>query len=333
MPPFAQLGPSGHERVRRAEITQNACFFAGPDQRPHHQKRKPHRRQQIPDGTVEHVESRHGPETTRIQQAQVLKVALTPATVALNMVDKRLRCLFVTAPDTRQKAHAPASPTQQTSFDEIVAHDELRPSAPPLEIGQTGAGRKGRGADDRVVTPIVAFMPGETGDAFGESRAVDARSKLLHPAKNRLRPDKLRKTLDQASARVTGQRVGQAHNGATGHQAVGIQHQHGLITATPVANPIRDIAHLAVGIFLAAAIVKLKPRRQNRLHGANGFLLFAGDFIVARVRQDEHCVSMRAAPRPQLFQHGPGVPQHVPGHFVIDRHQECDVHRLGHCAG
>ena len=253
----------------------------------------------------------------------MLKVALAPAPVSQHMVDQGLRGFLVAPPDAGQEADAPAGAAQKTRLDEIVGHDQ--PVA--LEVGQACARRKGGGPDDCVVAPVVAFLTAPARHAFGKGRAIDAVGELLHPGKDRLGADQLRKALDQTGARIRGQGIGQAQDRAAGHQAVGVENQHGVMGAAPAGHPVGDIADLAVGVHHPAAVIEFQTRRQRAAQRFDRALFLLGQGFVAGVGQDEHRIAVRPAIGPQLFEHRLRIPEHVPGNFVIDRHQQRNLQR------
>ena len=55
----------------------------------------------------------------------MLQVALAPAAVAQDMIDKCWRGFLVRAADAGEDAYAPPGAAQETRFDKVMAHDEL----------------------------------------------------------------------------------------------------------------------------------------------------------------------------------------------------------------
>ena len=198
----------------------------------------------------------------------MLQIALAPAPVAQDVIYQGGWCLLKRSPQTRQKPHPPPGTAQQAGLDKIMAHDHLV-TAPKARAQrrQPGAGGKGLDPHNGIVAPVVALKPGPAGQTFGQSQAVYAIGKLLHATKNGLRPDELRKALDQTGAGIARQRIRQTGNSPPGHQTVGIQHQHGLVARAPAAQPIADIAHLAAGVQSAAAIIERHASRQGGAQG------------------------------------------------------------------
>jgi hypothetical protein len=62
-------------------------------------------------------------EASRGDHGQVLKIALTPASVARREIEQRGGHLFVASAEHRQHVDAPTRPPHQRGLDEIVAED------------------------------------------------------------------------------------------------------------------------------------------------------------------------------------------------------------------
>ncbi len=97
--------------------------------------------------------------------------------------------------------------------------------------------------------------------------------------------------LDQAGAGVVLHQPHQAAHGGTGHQAVGVEHDHEVVLVAVGGAELADIAGLAPGILLAAAIADRRqagpaPSRQTWMP-AKFALLGRGDLRVAGVAEDE----------------------------------------------
>ncbi len=121
--------------------------------------------------------------------------------------------------------------------------------------------------------------------------------------------------------RVGGQFRGQARNGTSGHQAVGVQHQHRLIGGTPSGDPFHQIADFLVGVLRTAAIMQVHATGRRVAQRFKGLPFLIGDGIVPRVAQHKEGIVVPALLSGQIVQHRRRIAKDIPWHFVIDRDQ------------
>ena len=109
-------------------------------------------------------------------------------------------------------------------------------------------------ADDRVVTPIVRFAELPEMQARGEDRAIDAGRELLRPAIKRVPPCRFGGRLQNADVRIRFGDFHESSNAVAGHHAVGVEHDHVAIAASPAAAEIGDVAALSLDAVRSPAI-------------------------------------------------------------------------------
>ena len=86
----------------------------------------------------------------------------------------------------------------------------------------------------------------------------------------------------------------QRHQRLAGHDAVGVQHDHVVVGAAPVAHELGDVAGLAADVLGAAAIEDAARRAAPRLdQRAPGGSLRRGDLGLARVGEHEEIEALR----------------------------------------
>ena len=98
----------------------------------------------------------------RTDDLRVLQIALRPASVADRDVDERRRALFPRAVEIRRHAHFPAGAAHERGFDEVVRQHVTAERPAPGQLRQAAGLRERGDADDRVVTPVVAFVAATT---------------------------------------------------------------------------------------------------------------------------------------------------------------------------
>ena len=177
------------------------------------------------------------------------------------------------------------------------------------------------------MAPVIALGPGPARQPLAQERAIDRRRELLHPAKERVRPDHQRRGLDEPGGRVGGHLVGQREDGPGAHQAVGVEHEHRVMRPAPCLDPVADIAGLAPGIVAATAIPDPHAGRQHRAQRRMGAPLGPRDARVLRVAEDVEIEAVRGRRGAQRLHHGAGIAEHVRGILVIDRHHERHAQR------
>jgi hypothetical protein len=134
--------------------------------------------------------------------ANVLQIALAPATVANREVDDRGRRLLVGAVEIVGDGDCPAGTPDERRLDEIVAEDVSTEGRLAGKERQAGGAGKRLPANDRIVAPVVAFAPAPPGKPAGDHRPVDAAGELMQACEQALAVDQARDRLDQARVRI-----------------------------------------------------------------------------------------------------------------------------------
>src|SRR3954471_340017 len=109
----------------------------------------------------------------RRKHCEMLEIALAPPAVAGREIQQRRRAFFKAAAKCRHHSNGPPRPSHQRRFDEVMAEDVASERFPAMKFRQARILREGAYANDRIVTPIVAFGSMPPGDACGDQRAVE----------------------------------------------------------------------------------------------------------------------------------------------------------------
>src|SRR5450631_1483819 len=104
----------------------------------------------------------------------MLEIALTPAPVARRKVDERRRTFLIAAAKAWQHIDRVTSAPDQRGLDKIMTENVTAERRPPAQHGQAAMRGESFGANDRVMTPVIAVAPGGDGDARGDHRPIDA---------------------------------------------------------------------------------------------------------------------------------------------------------------
>ena len=175
-----------------------------------------------------------------LQQMQVLQVALTPAPVALHLLEQRRRRLLVAAGKVEGQPQLPAGASEQRRFDEVVAEDLAAERRLAGQSRQGAVLHERRDANDRVVPPVLTVAELPVVQAGGEHRPVDAAGELLGAARTA--------SADRPKPARSGsrRRAGAAPSCCTSaderrarHDAVGVEHDHVAVLARPSAGRSR----------------------------------------------------------------------------------------------
>jgi len=136
------------------------------------------------------------------------------------------------------------------------------------------------------MAPERAGMALKRGQPAGEDRRVEAGRELHGPAEARLRFNDLGQRLQQAQLRVRLHPPHHLGDGATLHQAVGIEDQRKLIGRAGPLDEILDIAGLLAGVHRAAAVEHppLRPPLGNQPQEPAA--LGGRDLVIAGVGED-----------------------------------------------
>ena len=154
--------------------------------------------------------------------AEVLHVALRPATFTANEVIEGRRQAFVAAAEVGVHTHMPAGAAQKGGFDEVVAQDVAADGVAPAQDGQTAAVGKGLDTDDSVMSPVVTVFALPGGDAARDDGAVEGAGELDGTSEQGVAADEARHGLQQAEARFGIHARDHFDQGVRFHQAIGV---------------------------------------------------------------------------------------------------------------
>ena len=281
-------------------------------------QQQPRGRGEIGGRTDQQMQAARPVESSRIEQPQVLEIALRPAAIANRVVDDR-RGEFLIAAVDHHHMHRPATPAQQRRLDHIVALDQPTERRRTGKIGQPAAFGEGTGADDRIMPPEISLgarpphQPGRGDRAIGTGRE-------LHPAlEQSARIDDHRHGLQQPDGRLAFHDRSHAQHRAAAHQAVGIEHDHLLIGAAEPAHPFGDVARLLADILDAPTIID-RDRRGRGEFRPGGLLQLAVQ--LARIAEDEEIEEGRAAGIGDRLRHRGDPAEGGLDALVMHRHQD-----------
>src|SRR5438094_874282 len=109
-------------------------------------------------------------------------------------------------------------------------------------------------ADDRVVPPIMRFAELPEMQTGGEDRTIDAGRELLRAAIERVASRGLGGRLQDPDVGIRFGDLHESSDALSGHHAVGVEHDHVAIAASPAAAEIGDVAALALDAMRSPAI-------------------------------------------------------------------------------
>ncbi len=254
------------------------------------------------------------------QQADVLQVALCPAPIARRIVDDVRRHFFPATAQVGQQPDLQTRAAHESRFDEIVAEDLTAEGSGSRQARQIAKLGECVQAQDRVMTPIVAFAELPERKSAREHRAAQACRELHEACEQSLAARRNRQRLDDAGFRVRIHHPRQCHDSGAAHDAVRVQHDGVVVGSTPLAYEVRDIAGLASDVLLAASIKNPSACPVTLDERLPRPLLRRADFRLARVREDEkierRLLRMCTQRRPDDVE----ARRHARGVLVVDRH-------------
>ncbi|MNB90822.1 hypothetical protein D3C75_378860 [compost metagenome] len=256
------------------------------------------------------------------EQAEVHQVTVTPATVALQLIQQVRRQLFIGARQVVGNPHPPTGTTHQRRFYEVMRQNRTGKRAFARQRGQRTVLNERLHADDGVVPPVVGLAQLPEVQARSKQRPVDAGRKLLATRIQSIHARRLRRGLDDPGIRVGFHQTHQPGQTVAGHHGVGVQHHHIAVLVAPATTEVIDVATFTLHAAAAAAIENLPfaLHFSDQLHPR--FLLSHANIGVVAVTQD---VDVEMCAVPGRFYRLPGGAQarenaiHV---FVTDRHNQ-----------
>ena len=272
---------------------------------------------------VEQVEAGHR------QQPQVLQAALAPAPVAAGVVHDVAGRLLVAPVRERQQVDVPAGAPHQRRLHEVVAQDGAAERRAARQHRQAAMRAERRDADDGVVAPVVGRVGLPPRLPRRQQRAVQAAGKLDETAEQRRPPRRQRHGLDQAGLRVHLHRAHQRQQRRAGHDAVGVEHHHAVVTRAPAPAEVGNVARLAAAVGGAAAVVHPGGASNPAAERGPGGLLGRGDRRVGRIAQQVQIEAAAVAGALQRAEHRGQAGGDARGIFVVDRHHQRGARRGG----
>ena len=135
--------PHGEQRLLVDEVARDHLLALQGEHDADGERRRPDQRHEIGRGAHQQMQTAHGRDAGREDDAEVLQVALRPAPVARDDVGQRRRLALVGAFDRRHHVHAPVGAGEQHRLDEVVALDvAAERRACPGSVGRPAAEAK-----------------------------------------------------------------------------------------------------------------------------------------------------------------------------------------------
>src|SRR5262245_57309729 len=182
------------------------------------------------------------------QQPQVLKIALAPSPVALQLVQKRRRRLLVAAIKIPRDPDFPPGAPHQSALDEVMAQDFAAQRGAPRQSTEAAVPHEGLEPKDRIVTPVVALAELPETKARREHRPIGSAGELLHPREQRLPTDHPGNRLHDSGLWMLVHQPYEPDERSSRHDTVGVEHDHVGVVAAPASQEVRDVAALPLDV-------------------------------------------------------------------------------------
>ena len=322
------LRPQRVQLVRLDEVLRLHQGVGRQQRSRQHQEQEPQRRRQVRHHPGEEHRTVHRVHALDQEQAEVHQVAVAPAAVALELVQQVWRQLFIAARQVVGDPHAPAGTAHQRGFDEVVRKDCTGERALARQRRQGAVLDERLHADDRVMAPVVRLAQLPEVQAGGEQRAVHAGGELLHARIQGIHARGFRPGLDDAGVRVGLHQAHQAAQALAAHDAVGVEHDHVLVLATPTTAEVVEVAALALHPAPTAAVEDAAKAFGFAAHVQPGLLFSHGDVGVVGVAEHEEVETVEVAAGGHRLERCTQAGEHARHVFVTDRHDQCGT-RLG----
>ncbi|MND82335.1 hypothetical protein D3C80_741630 [compost metagenome] len=247
---------------------------------------------------------------------------MAPAAVTLELVEQVRRQLFVAARQVVGNPHAPAGPTHQRRFNEVVGEDRTGERTFSGQRRQSAVLNERLHPDDRVMTPVVRFAQLPEVQASGEQRAVDAGSKLLHACIQGVHARSLRCSLDDPGVRVGFHQTDQAGQAFATHHAVGVEHHHIAVITAPTTAEVVEVAAFALHSAATAPVEDTPEALGLAAHFQPGLLLGHGNISVVGVTEYKEVEAVQITGGSHRLEGRPQAGKHARHIFVTDRHDD-----------
>ena len=322
------LRPQRVELERLDEVLRLHQGVGRQQRRRQHQEQEPQWRRQVRHHPGEEHRAVYRVHALDQEQAEVHQVAVAPATVTLEFVEQVGRQLFITARQVVGDPHAPAGTAHQRGFDEVVGEDRTGERTLARQRRQGAVLDERLHADDRVVAPVVRLAQLPEVQAGGEQRAVHAGGELLQTRIQGVHARGLRPGLDDAGVGVGLHQAHQAAQALAAHDAVGVEHDHVLVLATPATAEVVEVAALALHAAATAAVEDAAEAFRLAAHVQPCLLFGDGDVGVVGVAEHEEVETVEVAAGGHRLERRAQAGEHARHVFVADRHHQRGA-RLG----
>jgi hypothetical protein len=219
------------------------------------QKHEPQDGRYVGHGAVEKKGAVGWKNAARQQQPHMLHIALAPAPVACQTIEKGRGRLLVAAAQVVGQPDFPSGPAHESGFDKVVAEDVTPQRRLAGQLGQGAVPHEGVDPDDGIVPPVLGVTQLPVGQSGRKHGPVDVIGELLHAGDKGFAAGCHRGCLKDADIGILLHESDETNQGAAAHDAVCVQDDHVAVTAPPTAAEIGDIAAFALNVRPAVAVV------------------------------------------------------------------------------
>ena len=150
----------------------------------------------------------------------MLHIALAPAPVACQAIEKGRGRLLVAAVQVIRQPDFPSGPAHESGLDKVVAEDVASQWRLAGQLRQGTVLHEGFDPDDGVVPPVLGITQLPVGQAGGKHRPVDVIGELLYAGDKGVTADRRRGCLKDADIGILLHESDETNQGAAVHDAV-----------------------------------------------------------------------------------------------------------------
>ena len=145
------------------------------------------------------------------------------------------------------------------------------------------------------MTPEIPAIAVPGGKPVAEDRRVTAISELLQPCEQAAPGEDSGQCLNKAQPELGRLTAGHLDHRLRCGQAVGIEHDHGVIHTAPAADPVGNVTSLAFAI-VAPVPIKNRAARRGRVDQGGEHCLFGDPYfrVIGVAEQEERKVARRS---------------------------------------
>ena len=162
----------------------------------------------------------------RCQEFEILHIALTPADIAADELERVRRIVFIRPAFDRHDANFVASAPHQRRFDLIMGKDRPPERRAAHQHRQVASLVERLNPHNRVMPPIRPAVGRPPGLPHGVGAHAKPHAKLKDPRKCRMRGRSDDQALENANLRIGLHDADEIDDGLARHQAVGVKRQH-----------------------------------------------------------------------------------------------------------